>query len=392
MRHSAGQVWWRAGQTAALAGLAVLGFFDMTMGLFAPSLTRPTHPWLDAAEVAAALAAAGVWLTAHRWGDRPLFVAAVAVSLVSLSVTAVPATTTPIGGSFGAAETAALLGLLVVVVRRCPGWTAVLGGVAVGAGVAAQPLRGGHDSDRVITCLFLALLAAGAAAAGAYLRSLDNGRRRQVAMIQAAQRAEFARDLHDFIGHHVSGIVVLAQAAQIVAAHDPPGVISALRQIEQAGGETMASMRRVVGALRELDATPDGRPAAPAGIADLDELVGAFGPPPARLSIEGRVDDLPVELTSSAHRVVMEGLTNVRRHAVGATAVDVLVRRDGDRLLIRVRDDGRPARTVVARERRRGGFGLIGLTERVGSLGGRLHAGPLEGGWLLEAVLPLDTP
>src|SRR5439155_20087375 len=125
------------------------------------------------------------------------------------------------------------------------------------------------------------------------------------ASVRAEQRAEFARDLHDFIAHHVTGIVVQAQGARIVAADDPQRAIAALEQIERAGVETMASMRRMVGVLRAMDAEPDAPIAPLAGVVDLPTLVEGFtaaGPLPARLHVVGDVGQLPVEVGSSAYR------------------------------------------------------------------------------------------
>ena len=84
----------------------------------------------------------------------------------------------------------------------------------------------------------------------------------------------------------------------------------------------------------------------------------------------------------------MEALTNIRQHAGGARVADVWVRRTADWLLVRVADDGadRPAGP-----RDRAGYGLVGLTERVRAVGGRLTAGPgIDGGWVVDASFPLN--
>ena len=124
--------------------------------------------------------------------------------------------------------------------------------------------------------LLQALAAAGAAGVGLYLRIMAAGRERAMDAVRAEQRAEFARDLHDFIAHHVTGIVVQAQGARFVAEQDPQRVIVALEQIERAGAETMASMRRMVGVLRDPDARPDAPLAPLAGVTDLAPLLDGF--------------------------------------------------------------------------------------------------------------------
>lgn len=169
-------------------------------------------------------------------------------------------------------------------------------------------------------------------------------------------------------------------------------MIVALEQIERAGAETMASMRRMVGILRNPDAPPDAPLAPLAGVTELEPLLTGFNGAanaPARLHVDGDLDGLPVEVSTSAYRVVMEGLTNTRQHAPGARSVDVAVRRTPDWLLVRVADDGTAGRTAPARGH---GFGLIGLTERVRALGGTITAGPgIAGGWVLDAAFPLPT-
>jgi signal transduction histidine kinase len=222
-----------------------------------------------------------------------------------------------------------------------------------------------------------------------YLRLLAGDRERQLATVRAEQRAEFARDLHDFIAHHVTGIVVQAQGARYVAEDDPQRVIAALEEIERAGAETMTAMRRMVGVLRQNESR---MPLAPlATTADLEPLVTRFsatGGTVARLHVDGALDGLPVDISTSAYRVVMEALTNVRQHAADAPAVDVSVRRTPDWLLVRICNG--PSRASRRSPQERSGFGLIGLRERVGSIGGWLRAGAgIDGGWVVDAALPL---
>jgi signal transduction histidine kinase len=382
-------VWFRVGQLAALAGLSLLGLVDLVTG----------GPWHESpvsrfAALASGLLAGVAWLTSHRLDAHRLPVGAGLVAAVSMAVTLATSPADPDQGTFGLAEAAALLGLLIVVVRRSvAGWVTVAA-AAVAAAVTAQPFRlPGQDTTSYLFSLFLGLLVAAAMGVGAYLRSLDDERRRHAAAVRTEQRAEFARDLHDFIAHHVTGIVVRAQGAQLVVRSDPGQTIAALEEIERAGAETMASMRRMVGVLRAMGEGA-GAPVAPLqGIAALEEMVEKFsaaGGPATRLRVEGPLDDVPVEIDSSVYRVVMEALTNVRRHATDATSVEVVVRGTGHSVRVQVTDDGRTATAGRREGDPRGGFGLLGLSERVRTLGGRVEAGPgPDGGWVLEAELPL---
>ncbi|TWJ21184.1 signal transduction histidine kinase [Micromonospora endolithica] len=372
--------------------MGLLALFDLRFG--APESLAALLVLL--VRMGLAVATVPLWLPVHRLGSRWLPLAALVLACASLAVTA--ATLLLFGGaqlfsgSWGLAESAGLIGAVFVVARwgapRLAPWAAVAAGLAV----AAMPLRVGAENLLVIFGLLQVLAAAGAAGVGLYLRIMAAGRERAIALVRAEQRAEFARDLHDFIAHHVTGIVVQAQGARFVAAQDPQRVIVALEQIERAGAETMASMRRMVGILRNPDAPPDAPLAPLAGVTELEPLLTGFNGAanaPARLHVEGDLNGLPVEVSTSAYRVVMEGLTNTRQHAPDARSVAVAVRRTPDWLLVRVADDGASPRTAPARGH---GFGLIGLTERVRALGGTITAGPgVAGGWVLDAAFPLHV-
>ncbi|MFE0589155.1 sensor histidine kinase [Micromonospora echinospora] len=392
-----------AAQVAALGAMALLGVFDVLSGGFFV-LSGDAGLLAVLWHVALAVATAAVWLPAHRQRSRLLPVAA-AVVAASLATTfgrlllnggfGPPGgwAARGVSGFWGLAESVGLLGVVFVVARRAAPGPALALVTVTGLAVSVLPLRVATTGAYPVVAMGYALLAAGSATAGMYFRMAATARERQLDTVRAEQRAEFARDLHDFIAHHVTGIVVQAQGARYVAERDPQRAVAALEQIERAGAETMTAMRRMVGVLRGQDASPDAPLAPLAGLAELPELVGSFsgtGDVRAQLHTEGHLDDLPVEVTSSAYRVVMEALTNVRQHATGARRVEVHVTRTPDWLLVRVGDDGRGQRPGRARERP--GFGLVGLTERVGALGGRLSAGPgVDGGWVVDMALPVDA-
>ena len=376
----------RFGQLAALFVMACLGLFDLATGMGGGEA-------IILLQVLAAVATAAVWLPSHRQGSTRLPKVALVLAVGSLLLTMVVAVDgVTSGGSYGVAEAVGLLGVLFVVCRRGdPQWSvgAVL---ALGMAVGFLPLRSGLDGDMVIIGLAQGLVATAVIGAAIYLRTIESTRQRAMDSVRAEQRAEFARDLHDFIAHHVTGIVVQAQGARFIAEQDPKRVLLALEQIEAAGAETMASMRRMVGVLRDPNAQPDAPLAPLAGLDELGPLLEQFtnsGGALARLHVDGSTAGIPVEVSTSAYRVVMEALTNIRRHAQGARVADVWVRRTPDWLLVRVANDGAPPRAAVQREAP--GYGLVGLTERVRAVGGRITAGPgIDGGWVVDAALPID--
>jgi signal transduction histidine kinase len=375
----------RLGQLAALGALAALGLYDVQESM------RQGQP-IALLQVLAAVAAAAVWLPAHRQNSTALPKAAIWLGVGSLVLTVVVGSGQQNAG-WGFAESAALLGVLFVVARRAKPGPAVVAVIVVGAAVSFLPLRGGQSPAFVIIGLIQALAAAAAIGLGIYLRTIESSRQRAVDAVRAEQRTEFARDLHDFIAHHVTGIVVQAQGARFIAEQDPQRVLLALEQIEQAGAETMASMRRMVGVLRDPLSRPDAPLAPVAGVPEIEVLLEQFtaaGGAVARLHLDGEIDALPVEVSTSAYRVVMEALTNIRQHAGGARAADVWIRRTPDWLLVRVADDGTDGKAAVPRERP--GYGLVGLTERVRAVGGRITAGPgIDGGWVVDAAFPLQV-
>jgi signal transduction histidine kinase len=113
-----------------------------------------------------------------------------------------------------------------------------------------------------------------------------------------------------------------------------------LAGIERAGAEALASMRRMVGALRDDDGA--AAPTAPAAsLADLSDLAAHSGELglPVRLHVDVRT--VPVDVAQSVHRIVRESLTNARRHATGANGVDVHILQGPAELTVTIVDDGR---------------------------------------------------
>lgn len=236
----------------------------------------------------------------------------------------------------------------------------------------------------ISTALLIGL--AGCVGAGALLRQSDRERSTAATSARRDERLAIARELHDVVAHHVTGMVVQAQAGQLVAPIDPARAAGTLAAIEQAGTEALTAMRRMVGALRvaEDSAVPTAPAASLHDLAELARHAEALGLP-VRLHLDaGR---LPAEVTQSVHRIVRESLTNARSHAAGATGVDVTVSRGSRALEVVITDDGRAGSGTGT------GFGLVGMAERVQALGGAFHAGSRTDGpgWEVRATIPLDA-
>jgi signal transduction histidine kinase len=260
--------------------------------------------------------------------------------------------------------------------------------VSVTAVVAVVSIieRSDHHAFQPLLVLALVIGMGSAAGVGLYLRWMDHDRWRDVDRARQDERLAIARELHDVVAHHVTGIVVQAQAAQAVWGRRPDAALDALRQIESAGAEALGSMRRLVGTLRSDEAEPLAPAATLDELRDLVERNAATGLP-VRLRLEGVGDRLPADLAAAVHRIALEALTNTRRHARDVTIIEVELTAGGGWLTLEVRDDGRavaPPRTGT------GGYGLIGMAERAEALGGRFAVGPRnDRGWAVRAELPL---
>ena len=216
-----------------------------------------------------------------------------------------------------------------------------------------------------------------------------SARQRGAEQLRLLERERLARELHDAVAHHVSGIVIQAQAGQAVAAADPQRALGVLGVIEKQAARVLTEMRALVGVLR--DGTEAER-APVQGIADLPRLVDAAADGPrVELMVSGDVENVGASVDAAVYRVVQESVTNARWHAHGATCLEIRVRTDDVAVHVDVIDDGEAGRGHH-RTSARGqgsGLGILGMRERVELLGGQLRAEPLrDGGWAVSATIP----
>lgn len=190
----------------------------------------------------------------------------------------------------------------------------------------------------------------------------------------AAERAAFAREIHDIVSHAVGLIAVQAAAAEVSWPANPTAVDRALRVIEDAAAA----------AIREMDRHAPHTPARTRTTADVEQLIDRIRAAGTPVGVTG-LDLVPEHLMDVAYRVVQESLTNVLRHAAGAAATVTVAIGDGDELAIWVADDGPEPDGTAGR-----GYGLVGLAERIGFAGGRLAIGAgAAGGFEVRVALPL---
>ncbi len=273
--------------------------------------------------------------------------------------------------------------VLVVLVYALPRWGSgrevVLGSVVILAAFALSVFTDDTPAvDQVVGFAFLLL----PGVIGVSVRFRATARERQLEQVRSRERERLARELHDTVAHHVSAMVIRAQAGRVVAGTDPAAAVEALEGVEEEGARTLEEMRAMVKALR--DGAAGAEMAPPAGVADLERLLHApAGRLRVDLGLDGELDALPPAVDAAVYRIVQESVTNAMRHAVDATEVVVRVTGEPQTVRVSVRDNGARA------GRGRDGYGLAGLRERAALLGGELRAGPgAEQGWRVEAELP----
>jgi signal transduction histidine kinase len=210
------------------------------------------------------------------------------------------------------------------------------------------------------------------------------------------ERARIARELHDVVSHGLSVVVVQGQAARGLVedlSTDDAGRASVVRHldaVESTAREALTEMRRMLGLL-QLEDSGGSAPQPPSpGLSDLPALVerGRQAGLPITAELPAQRPRWPSGLGLVVYRIVQESLTNVVKHAPGAsTSVSVLLL--GDRVEVKVRNASAGTGRSPATS---GGQGLVGMRERVSMYDGVLDVGPTsDGGFEVGVVLPVES-
>jgi signal transduction histidine kinase len=279
----------------------------------------------------------------------------------------------------------------VAVYARRPA-VAVAGGAALlGAMLLAVESAYYPGSPNASNLAILSLFLGGAWAAGWLVRQRaaqarhaveESGDRARQAVDE--ERARIARELHDAVAHSVSIIAVQAGAAEELIERDPAQAREHMAAVRRTSREAMAEMRRLLDVLR---ADEPGYAPQP-GLARLPDLLDEVRDAgvPVELVEDGERPHLPPGLDLVVFRVVQESLTNVRKHAPGASARVALRYRP---TAIELEVVNGPSAAPGTANGTRPGHGLIGMRERVHLFGGRIDAEPsIDGGYRVLAVLP----
>lgn len=213
--------------------------------------------------------------------------------------------------------------------------------------------------------------------------------RAKVERARREERENIARDMHDTLSHRLSLVAIHAGALSYPREGVPAEFTDAARTIRAEAQNAVEDLRTVLSALRE-DLSQDPR-------TTLEELVAAAQEAGTQVTVtyaDGASPDVFTGLSTMAqhavHRAVQEGLTNARKHAAGQP-VSITVREVAGEVGIEMRNPLPAAKADDNAGSSVGGYGLVGLRERVELSGGRMnvHVGEEGEEFRWSILLPL---
>jgi signal transduction histidine kinase len=211
---------------------------------------------------------------------------------------------------------------------------------------------------------------------------------------RAEERVRLAEEMHDVVTHRVSLMVLHAGALTMTAPDEQTR--DAAEGLRLAGCHALNELRDLVGVLRNEETREPARELSTDthSVADLSTLVAESESVgiPVDLVEDGNPERTSPTVGRTAYRIVQESLTNIRKHAPGASAT-VNVRYGTDRVRLTIRNTPATSSSDSGLSSTGSGTGLLGLRQRVELVGGTLNAGPRhDGGFEVEAVLPAYVP
>jgi two-component system sensor histidine kinase UhpB len=214
------------------------------------------------------------------------------------------------------------------------------------------------------------------------LQRLETERResgRRALLVQERERGRIARELHDEVGQTLTGVMLQVES---LAGRIPEELREQLDELRETARLGTVEVRRIASQLRP-EALED------LGLQSALSALATASAEQAHMEVHRQLQarlPLSEEQELVTYRVAQEALTNVVRHS-GATTVEILLRQDGDEVVLRVRDDGRglsPGALPSA-------HGIRGMRERAMLIGARLSIGPAAGGGTeVELRMPVD--
>jgi two-component system sensor histidine kinase UhpB len=216
----------------------------------------------------------------------------------------------------------------------------------------------------------------------------------QLLTLQDEERADLARDLHDEIGPYLFAVNVdAAMVGQLVHDRRLDEVPERLTSIQAAVGHMQSHVRDILGRLRPTRAVELGLNAA------IDDMIAFWRARHGAIVFDVRLleDESAVEegQKETIYRVVQESLNNAVRHGRPSRIAVAISPGTRGEIVVRVSDDGAAKGEADHARADQGGFGLIGMRERVAASGGALTIDPGSGsddGWTVIARLPIAAP
>lgn len=201
------------------------------------------------------------------------------------------------------------------------------------------------------------------------------------------EKRRIARDVHDLVGHGLATVLLHVTGARYVLRRDADAAEAALADAEAVGRRSMQELRRTLGVLRSSDPA-ESNVAPPPGAGELVDVIAATRATGVDVDFrsEGDLDRIDPVAGLALYRVAEEALANVRRHAPQAVT-DVLLVVEEQAVALTVESIGPLEQPASGDARPR--YGIVGMRERMGSIGGELDAGPTTTGWLVRARAPL---
>jgi signal transduction histidine kinase len=215
-----------------------------------------------------------------------------------------------------------------------------------------------------------------------------NALTRKLIAVQDEERRHLARELHDEFGQSLTAIAAQAAAAAHTAERECPPLLGECRGISRTTEGLMETLRGALVRLRPPDIEELGLTLS------LESLVASWngfekGRTRFDIAIIGNVDDLPPSVCASLYRIAQEAITNAAKHAQ-ARCVQLRLEAGPADIILSVEDDGEATESGRATK---AGMGLLGMHERVVSLGGTLHfERQATGGARLVATIPNMGP
>lgn len=200
-----------------------------------------------------------------------------------------------------------------------------------------------------------------------------NALTRKLIDVQDEERLRLARELHDEFGQSLTAIAAQAAAAAHTAERQCPPLLEECRSISRMTAGLMDTLRGALVRLRPPDVDELGLTLS------LESLVASWngfekGRTRFDIAVTGKVDDLPASVGANLYRVAQEAITNAAKHA-HASRVQLRLEAAEAEIVLTVEDDGEMAGAGAPPKT---GMGLLGMQERVVSLGGTLRAAGLR--------------